>query len=145
MKKSILWVFAAILICGLTVTSLSSCKSDSNDDSDTNTYGMAFSKVDGDLTGMAKIENTFKDAVGKVNGVKFTASNGNSIFLPAAGNFHETLDFRTTQGYYWTSMTNPNETGYAYNLFFEEWSESPRVQISSYYRLNGRSIRPVTK
>ena len=81
MKKSILWVFAAILICGLTVTSLSSCKSDSNDDSDTNTYGMAFSKVDGDLTGMAKIENTFKDAVGKVNGVKFTGgSEGEFIY-----------------------------------------------------------------
>ena len=75
MKKSILWVFAAILICGLTVTSLSSCKSDSNDDSDTN------SKVDGDLTGMAKIENTFKDAVGKVNGVKFTGgSEGEFIY-----------------------------------------------------------------
>ena len=81
MKKSILWVFAAILICGLTVTSLSSCKSDSNDDSDTNTYGMAFSKVDGDLTGMAKIENTFKDAVSKVNGVKFTGgSEGEFIY-----------------------------------------------------------------
>ena len=93
------------------------------------------------------IDNCEKEwvTINKINGVKFTASNGNSIFLPAAGNFHETLDFRTTQGYYWTSMTNPNETGYAYNLFFEEWSESPRVQISSYYRLNGRSIRPVTK
>ena len=81
MKKSILWVFAAILICGLTVTSLSSCKSDSNDDFDTNTYGMGFSKVDGDLTGMATIENTFKGAVSKVNGVNFTGgSEGEFIY-----------------------------------------------------------------
>lgn len=82
MKKSILWVFAAILICGLTVTSLSSCKSDSNDDFDTNTYGMGFSKVEGgDFNGMATIENTFKGAVGKVNGVNFTGgSEGEFIY-----------------------------------------------------------------
>ncbi len=81
MKKSILWVFAAILICGLTVTSLSSCKSDSKDDTDTNTYGMGFSKVDGDLTGMATIDNAFRKAVGAVNGVKFTGgSEGEFIY-----------------------------------------------------------------
>ena len=80
MKKSILWVFAAILICGLTVTSLSSCKSDSNDDFDTNTYGMGFSKVDGDLTEMATIDNAFLKAVGAVNGVKFTGL-GESEFI----------------------------------------------------------------
>ena len=80
MKKSVLWVFAAILICGLTVTSLSSCKSDSKDDSDTNRYGMGFSKVDGDPTGMATIDNAFFNAVGAVNGVKFTGQ-GESEFI----------------------------------------------------------------
>ena len=79
MKKSILWVFAAILICGLTVTSLSSCKSDSNDDFDTNTYGMGFSKVNGDLTEMATIDNAFRNAVGAVNGVKFTGLGENEF------------------------------------------------------------------
>ena len=79
MKKSILWVFAAILICGLTVTSLSSCKSDSKDDSDTNTYGMGFSKVNGDLTEMATIDNAFRNAVGAVNGVKFTGLGENEF------------------------------------------------------------------
>jgi uncharacterized protein YbjT (DUF2867 family) len=79
MKKSILWLFAAILICGLTVTSLSSCKSDSKDDSDTNTYGMGFSKVNGDLTEMATIDNAFRNAVGAVNGVKFTGLGENEF------------------------------------------------------------------
>ncbi len=82
MKKSILWVFAAILICGLTVTSLSSCKSDDNDT--TVSYSMGIDKMSSSslevLSEMSLIENTFKDAVGKVDGVKFTGL-GSSTFL----------------------------------------------------------------
>lgn len=82
MKKSILWVFAAILICGLTVTSLSSCKSDDNDT--IVTYSMGIDKMSSSslevLSEMSLVENTFKDAVGKVDGVKFTGL-GSSTFL----------------------------------------------------------------
>ncbi len=82
MKKSILWVFAAILICGLTVTSLSSCKSDDNDT--IVTYSMGIDKMSSSslevLSEMSLVENTFKDAVGKVDGVKFTGL-GSSSFL----------------------------------------------------------------
>lgn len=82
MKKSILWVFAAILICGLTVTSLSSCKSDDNDT--IVSYSMGIDKMSSSslevLSEMSLVENTFKDAVGKVDGVKFTGL-GSSTFL----------------------------------------------------------------
>lgn len=82
MKKSILWMFAAILICGLTVTSLSSCKSDDNDT--IVTYSMGIDKMSSSslevLSEMSLVENTFKDAVGKVDGVKFTGL-GSSSFL----------------------------------------------------------------
>lgn len=81
MKKSIVWMFAAILICGLTVTAFTSCKSDDDDKNKTVTYGMGFDKVESSsLEEMAKIENTFRDAVGKVDGVKFTGL-GNSEFI----------------------------------------------------------------
>ena len=75
-------MFAAILICGLTVTSLSSCKSDDNDT--IVTYSMGIDKMSSSslevLSEMSLVENTFKDAVGKVDGVKFTGL-GSSSFL----------------------------------------------------------------
>ena len=113
MKKSILWVFAAILICGLTVTSLSSCKSDSNDDFDTNNYGMGFSKVDGDLTEMATIDKAFLNAVGTVNGVKFTGL-GESDFIYAGDPSNIVAACKTAEA----SLANEAIKGiYVYEVF----------------------------
>lgn len=113
MKKSILWMFAAILICGLTVTSLSSCKSDSNDDFDTNNYGMGFSKVDGDLTEMATIDKAFLNAVGTVNGVKFTGL-GESDFIYAGDPSNIVAACKTAEA----SLANEAIKGtYVYEVF----------------------------
>ena len=113
MKKSILWMFAAILICGLTVTSLSSCKSDSNDDFDTNTYGMGFSKVDGDLTEMTTISKAFLNAVGTVNGVKFTGL-GESDFIYAGDPSNIVAACKTAEA----SLANEAIKGtYVYEVF----------------------------
>lgn len=87
MKKSILWVFAAILICGLTVTSFSSCKSDDNDNSVV-TYSMGIDSYSSSslnfLEEIQFIENTFQEAVSKVDGVKFTGL-GSSTFIYSGG------------------------------------------------------------
>ena len=73
------------------------------------------------------------------NGGKFTAPNGNSIFLPAAGYQpgEERLEVGT-QGYYWSASLNPDMRSSAYNINFRgydaPWSAS---------RAYGFSVRAV--
>ena len=76
-----------------------------------------------------------------VSGMLFTASNGNSFFLPAAGRRWNTeFDDDGICGYYWSSslnLTNPNTA-----WFFDFNSNS--CGMSSYrYRSNGHPVRPV--
>ena len=76
-----------------------------------------------------------------VNGYTVTGPNGNSIFLPAAGNRNGTyLNYSGSSSYYWSSSLYDN-SGYAYYLYFDsgdyDWSNNSR-----YY---GRSVRPVSK
>ena len=75
-----------------------------------------------------------------VYGYKVTGTNGNSIFLPAAGNRDGTnLDYSGSLGYYWSSSLNDDYNYYAYRLFFYsglyDWNYNLR-----YY---GFSVRPV--
>ena len=76
-----------------------------------------------------------------VNGYKVTSkSNGNSIFLPAAGDrSNSDLDYAGSYGYYWSSSLYTGHPDYAYDLRFYsdnvDWSDSSR-----YY---GQSVRPV--
>ena len=74
-----------------------------------------------------------------VYGHKVTSkTNGNSIFLPAAGYCTGTmLNVAGSAGYYWSS--SPCDNGNAYNLYFN----SSIHYVSSYGRHNGYSIRPV--
>ena len=56
-----------------------------------------------------------------VDGMLFTAKNGNTLFLPAAGFINNTSnDDISINGLYWASNIDPNDSYNAYNLFFED-------------------------
>ena len=79
-----------------------------------------------------------------VNGYRVTGSNGNSIFLPAAGyRIESSLGYDGYRGYYWSST--PGDGSYvgsrAYGLFYDgaecvDWS---------YLRYFGFTVRPITE
>ena len=76
-----------------------------------------------------------------VNGYKVTSqSNGNSIFLPAAGyRSGSSLYYAGSYGYYWSSLLNTGYPGRAWGVDFRSGS------VSRYYysRCHGHSVRPV--
>ena len=75
-----------------------------------------------------------------VYGRKFTASNGNSLFLPAAGvHYDGSLSSAGSKGYYWSSSLytdNPYDAWYV--LFI-----SGGCGMYYYYRVYGQSVRAV--
>ena len=82
--------------------------------------------------------------VNDINGYKVTASNGNSIFLPAAGYCNETgLNYLGSMGHYWSSSLC---TGLGSSLsagaycFYEGGSHKTAWLLD---RCGGHSIRPV--
>ena len=80
--------------------------------------------------------------VNGIKGRKFTAANGGSIFLPAAGyRWDDYTDNVGSNGYYWSSTQNPNHSYYAYFLYFY----SGNTYWSYYSRYYGQSVRPVTE
>ena len=67
-------------------------------------------------------------------------SNGNSIFLPAAGYRDDTsLGSAVSDGYDWSRSLGASYGYYAYYLYFN----SSGIGTSSYGRYCGRSVRPV--
>ena len=78
---------------------------------------------------------------GGVNGRLITSkSNGNSIFLPAAGYRYDTsLNYAGSDGNYWSRSLSTNYSDYAYRLYFN----SGNVVTYYYYRSSGQSVRPV--
>lgn len=76
-----------------------------------------------------------------VDGYKVTSkSNGNSIFLPAAGSRGDSsLNNAGSYGYYWSSSLSTSNTSDAYCLYFD----SSYVDWYFYDRYYGRSVRPV--
>lgn len=80
--------------------------------------------------------------VNGVNGRKITSkSNGNSIFLPAAGyRYDASLDFAGSYGIYWSRLLYTSYPDGARGLYFGSgdfgWN-------GSYRRSCGRSVRPV--
>ena len=73
------------------------------------------------------------------NGRLFTGPNGNSIFLPAAGNRSAVLNYDGSYGYYWSSSLYYSSGTYAWCLY----SSSSVCSIYDEYRYIGRSVRPV--
>ena len=75
-----------------------------------------------------------------VNGQLITSkSNGNFIFLPAAGRYETQLYSRGENGYYWSRSLKPSSPNTAQLLFFT----SSYSQINTYTRCFGVSVRPV--
>ena len=75
-----------------------------------------------------------------VYGRKFTGSNGNMIFLPAAGyRWGSELNSAGSGGYYWSSTLNESGLDYAYYLSFGK----DYVRWGYYSRDDGHSVRPV--
>ena len=67
-------------------------------------------------------------------------SNGNSIFLPAAGcRDDSSLYYAGSSGNYWSRTLGTGYPYYAWGLFFS----SDYVRTSYYYRYYGHSVRPV--
>ena len=75
-----------------------------------------------------------------VNGRLFTASNGNSLFLPAAGyRIGSSLNYAGSYGYYWSSSLSTDYPSYAWSLDFL----SVNYDMYNRYRYYGQSVRPV--
>ena len=76
-----------------------------------------------------------------VNGQLFTASNGNSIFLPAAGyRYGSSLLDVGSYGDYWSSSRNTDTPRYAWYLWFDS---DYKIMYSDSQRRCGLSVRPV--
>ena len=75
-------------------------------------------------------------------GYKVTSkTNGNSIFLPAAGwRIGSSLDDAGELGGYWSASPLESGTQYAFYLFFY----SGFHDVGGFHRLIGRSVRPVS-
>ncbi len=77
---------------------------------------------------------------GGKNGYRVTGPNGKSIFLPAAGYYSNgSLNYAGSDGDYWSSSLDTDDPDFAYYLDFD----SGDVDVDSYYRNCGRSVRPV--
>ena len=75
-----------------------------------------------------------------VNGLLFTASNGNSIFLPAAGTKGSELDETYGQNLYWMNWIDGNDQSQAFATLFDSYNWWPTV---GHFRCVGCPIRPV--
>ena len=77
-----------------------------------------------------------------VNGYEVEGTNGNSIFLPAAG-YRVDVDWydagRYGRGYCWSSSLDTDYPNYAWDVCFG----SGRVDRNGNYRFCGQSVRPV--
>ena len=76
-----------------------------------------------------------------VEGRLFTAPNGGSIFLPAAGNHSDELYGDGERGCYWTSTLKSGTQRYAWGIDFNE----TRQRTYDFGRFYGLSVRPVAK
>ena len=75
-----------------------------------------------------------------VNGRLFTATNGNSLFLPAAGcRRGSSLDDASAGGHYWSSSLLTGDPNGAWSLYFN----SGDCYVGYDTRYVGRSVRPV--
>ncbi len=76
-----------------------------------------------------------------VNGSLFSASNGNSLFLPAAGfRYQSSLYYEGSYGFYWSSSLHSDNSDVAWSLNFES---SYCIMGDDGYRIFGQSVRPV--
>lgn len=79
-------------------------------------------------------------SINGVDGRKFTGPNGNSIFLPAAGErWDSSLYHAGSRGYYWSRTLHPYGSDNARDLYFS----SGDIDTDSGNRYYGLCVRPV--
>lgn len=78
-----------------------------------------------------------------VNGRLFTASNGNSLFLPAVGYLRESSFYDVSCGHYWSSSLYTGYPDNSIRLYFNSDDYNIYVSSGNCNRSWGRSIRPV--
>ena len=80
-----------------------------------------------------------------INGVKFTGSNGGSLFFPAAGwHWEGDLYYAGSYGGYWSSTQDPStdlDNAYYY-LYFDSGGTSTDYSM---FRCRGQSVRPIVR
>ena len=88
-------------------------------------------------------KRSWVDVKGK-KGCLFTSKiNGNSIFLPAAGNYNcASLNGRGSNGYYWSASFN--NSSYAYYLYFNSSDVYPQYNYGRYYGFSVRAVQNST-
>ena len=76
-----------------------------------------------------------------VNGRMFTATNGHTLFLPAAGTRYNSVLSRTDSlGLYWSSSLFTDYAGNAWNFYF---TSDTQYMCNEYYRYGGNAVRAV--
>lgn len=73
------------------------------------------------------------------NGYVVIGSNGNAIFLPAAGMYTATPEDVGRYGFYWSSSLHDDSSGIAYNIYFDSGYLNRDINRRYY----GLSVRPV--
>ncbi|MCD8313316.1 MAG: hypothetical protein LUC24_04070 [Bacteroidales bacterium] len=84
------------------------------------------------------------ETVDGVDGIRFTASNGNSIFLPAAGYREGAETAGEGGGYYWSGSVYTADGDYANTLRFDEDGVESGLS-SRYVGLSVRCVQPAPK
>ena len=92
------------------------------------------------------VDNTITtyNSINGVNGMTFTSkNNGNSIFLPAAGDrLKLDLDDVGTDGIYWSSSIGGEGASKAYFMYFNQIKITTHGYDDRFY---GRVVRPVSQ
>ena len=95
----------------------------------------------GDFEELAKCCSHEWTSVNGVKGMLFTGPNGNSIFLPAAGDRYDCKAFhQNLRGYYWSATPCKIDKDMAHSLFFY----SANAYTVKCYRVRWQSVRLVT-
>ncbi len=78
-------------------------------------------------------------------GMKFTGTNGNSIFMPAAGYcYANSKVLESTEGYYWSDTVNEDDASSSWFLRFDKDGPSNYMHYMWHcYKYIGQSVRPV--
>lgn len=82
------------------------------------------------------------ETVDGVAGVRFTAPNGNSIFLPATGYRKGTTTVADAMGHYWTGTVSSVDNAYANTLSFDADGNVKAGFSQRYLGLSLRTVRP---
>lgn len=97
--------------------------------------------IDVDGNEYVKSTDNINIELGKLKGVRFTGSNGNSIFIPAAGDCHESLLYVVNVfGLLWSSSLNIDSDSIAIDWNF---NYTINIRTGSDNRCYGRSVRGV--